>query len=111
MTAQCLNAADREYERPGGIAHVRAQCDLFHHVEAESHLAAGDDPDLVALVDAEQTVVYERQSLVQIAADEILEFGRRGPGTTLGTVHGDEVRLDAGFQHGLANAHEFVALA
>ena len=57
----------------------------------------------------DQAVVHQHQALGQRHADVVLEFLWGRAGTALGTVDDDEVRGDAGLQHGLADGQELGA--
>ncbi|MNN56170.1 hypothetical protein D3C81_1710870 [compost metagenome] len=50
--------------------------------------------------------MHEQQAFAQRHADMVGEFHGRSAGATFLAVDDNEVGQDAGFQHGLGNAHE-----
>ena len=90
---------------------VGAQRHQAHDVEGRRDLAGAADLDLVAQVQADQRVVDEQQPLLQWRADIVGEFERRRARAAFGAVDDDEVRRDAGLQHGLGQCEPFPGMA
>ncbi len=61
---------------------------------------------MVANVESDEGIVNEHQPFSQWRSDVVEEFKRSRPRAAFGAVNNDEIRIDAGFQHGLANAEE-----
>ena len=80
-------------------------------VEAGDHAPAGAEPHRRPQADTDQAVVREQQALAQRRADMVDEFERRRAGAALRAVDHDEVRMDAGLDHGLADRHELPRMA
>ncbi|MCY1427911.1 hypothetical protein D9M71_437790 [compost metagenome] len=55
--------------------------------------------------------MHEQQAFAQRHADMVGELHGRGASAAFLAIDDDEVRQDAGFQHGLGNAHEFPRVA
>ena len=106
-----LDAADGEHEAARRVAPVGAERHDADDVEGGDDLAGGADLDAVARADADQGVVHEVQALAHRHADMIDEFQRRGAGAAFLAVDDDEVGLDAGLQHRLADGEELPLVA
>src|SRR5690606_18290517 len=74
-------------------------------------LARGPQPDAIAKVDADKSVVHQAQAFAQWGADVVDELDRRRAGAAFGAVDNDEVGRDAGFQHGLGDGKPFPWMA
>ncbi|MCY1279878.1 hypothetical protein D9M70_286440 [compost metagenome] len=55
--------------------------------------------------------MHEQQALAHRHADVVGELHGRGASAAFLAVHHDEIREDAGFQHGLGDAHELPRMA
>ena len=67
--------------------------------------------DTVAGVDADQRVVDEIEPFAHRHAEMIDEFQRRRAGAALLAVHDDEIGIDAGLEHRLADREELPRMA
>ena len=79
--------------------------------KAVAILPDGADPDAVARVDADQRVVDEVDALAHRHAQMVHEFQRRRAGAAFIAVDHDEVGIDAGLQHRLADRQELPGMA
>ncbi len=111
MAALGLDAADGEHEAPGRVGPVGTDGQHAGDVESADDLATGAELDLVPQVQAHQGVVDEQQALAHRCADVVGELHGGRAGAAFLAVHHDEVRQDAGFQHGLGDAHELPGVA
>src|SRR3954468_10212804 len=111
VAAQRLDAAEREHEAARRITVVRADRHGPRHVEGGGDLARGADLDAVARVDADQGVVDETDALAHRHAQMVHELQRRGAGAALVAVDDDEVGIDAGLDHRLADRQKFPGMA
>ena len=107
VAALRLDAADREHEAARGIAPVRAERHGARDVEARHDLAGSAELDAVAGTDPDQRIVDEAQALAHRHAEMVEELERRRAGAALLAVDDDEIRIDAGLQHRLAQRQEF----
>src|SRR5271166_6031428 len=73
------------------------------HVEAVDDLARAADADPVARVDSDQRVTDEDEAFAHRDADMVGEFERRRAGAALHAVDDDEVGIDSGLDHRLAD--------
>ena len=106
VTVQRLNAAEREHEAARRIAPVGAERHGAGDVETGRDLAGCSDLDSVACIDADQRVVNEVDALAHRHAEVIHEFQRRGTGAAFLAVDDDEIGIDAGLQHRLADGEK-----
>ncbi|MOA24555.1 hypothetical protein D3C78_1452360 [compost metagenome] len=111
MAALRLDAADGEHEAARRVGPVGADGQHAGDVEGADDLAAGAEFDLVPQVQPNEGVVHEQQALAHRHADVVGELHGRGASAAFLAVHHDEVREDAGFQHGLGDAHELPRMA
>ena len=111
VAALRLDAADGEHEAACRVGPVGANGQHAGDVEGADNLAAGAQLDLVAQVQADQGVVHEQQAFTQWHADMVGELHGRCAGAAFLAIDDDEVGQDAGFQHGLGDAHEFPRVA
>ena len=111
VTAQRLNAANGKQHRTGRITDIGAECDFRSHGETGVHLTCGDHADTVSQFGGHEGVVHERQAFVEWRAHRIGELQRRGTGSPFTTIYRDEIRGNAGGDHGLDDAQELVTLA
>ena len=51
--------------------------------------------------------MHEVEAIAQGCSDVVHELERRCPGAAFLAVHDNEIRRNAGFQHGLDHRHEF----
>ncbi len=68
--------------------------------------AARAERGWIAQPGADEAVVRQHQAFAQRRADVIDELERRRAGAALRAVDDDEIRTNAGLQHGLADRHE-----
>jgi hypothetical protein len=106
VAALGLNAAERGHESARRVAPVGAQRHGAGDIEGRHDLAAGAELDAVAGIDADQRIVDEVQPLPHRHADMIEELQRCGACAAFLAVDYDEVRIDAGLQHRLAEREE-----
>ena len=106
-----LDAAHREHEAARRVRPVGAECERAGDVEGGDELARGADLQPVAQAGAAQRVVREGQALDERHAHVVGEFQRRRAGAALLAVDNDEIRHDAGLQHGPDDAHELAPVA
>ncbi|MCY1523661.1 hypothetical protein D9M68_585650 [compost metagenome] len=111
MAGLGLDAADGEHEAARGVAPVRSHGHDAGHVEGGDDLARRAQLDAVAQVHADQRVVDQAQRLAQGRADVVDELHRRRAGSAFGAVDHDEVRRDAGFEHGLDDGEPLPGMA
>jgi hypothetical protein len=110
MAAERLNAAEREHEAPRRIAPVGAERHGARNIEAGRNLTRGTDADAVARIDADQRVMHEVDALAHRHPEMIHEFSRRCAGAAFLAIHHDEIRIDTGLQHGLADRQKLPAM-
>ena len=79
--------------------------------KAVAILPDGADLDAVARVDADQRVVDEIDALAHRHAQMVHEFQRRRAGAAFIAVDHDEVGIDAGLQHRLADRQKLPGMA
>src|SRR5258706_2022069 len=103
VTGLRLDAAEREHEAAGRGTPVGAERHRPRDVERADDLAAGADLDAVTQVQSHERVVHEQQPFLQRRAAMVDEFEWRSAGAALLAVDDDEVRQEAGFEHGLAD--------
>ena len=102
----------REHEAARGVAPVGAQRHGAHDVEGGDDLAGGAELDAVAHADADQRVVHEVAGPARIGLPIwSMNSMRRGAGAALLAVDDDEVGIDAGLQHRLADRQELPFVA
>ena len=106
LHAACLDAADGHHHRTGRITNVRAEGHQSHETEAARDLSARDQGDAIAQADAADGVVGEDQAFGERGTQGIGELDRGSAGSTLAAVDGDEVGMEAGLDHGLADREE-----
>src|SRR5262245_47812483 len=111
VAALRLHAAERKHETARGIAPVRSQGEHARHVEAGDDAPTRADAYRLAQPGADQRVVGQEQTLAQRRSDVVGEFEWRGAGAALLAVDHDKIGTDAGFQHRLADRHEFPRVA
>lgn len=97
---------DGEHEPARRVGPVGADGQHAGDIERADDLAAGAELDFVPQVQSHQGVVHEQQTFAHRHADVVGEFHGRGTGATFLAVDDDEVRENAGLQHGLGDAHE-----
>ena len=107
MTKLRLDAANCEHEAASGVAPIGAKRHHPRHVESGCDLAGCAEFDFVAKVYAHEGRMDEGQAVAERHAHVIHKFKRRRPSTAFGAIHHDEVRRDAGVQHGFDHGHEF----
>src|SRR5262249_4406448 len=107
MAALGLDAAERKHETASRVAPVGAERHGPGDVEGRDDLAAGPELNAVAGIDADERVVNETQPFPHWHAEMIDELQRRCAGAAFLAVDDDEIRVDAGLQHSLANREEF----
>ncbi|MNP18880.1 hypothetical protein D3C76_1113810 [compost metagenome] len=101
-----LDATDGEHETARRVGPVGTDGQHAGDIERADDLAAGAELDLVPQVQSNQGVVHEQQAFAHRHADVVGELHGRGAGAAFLAVYNDEVRQNAGFQHGLGDAHE-----
>ena len=111
VAAQGLDAPQSKHEAARRIAPVGADRHRARHVECGRDLARRADLDPVTRVDADQGVVNEADALAHRHAQMVHEFERRRTGAALIAVDHDEVGVDAGFKHRLADRQELPAVS
>ena len=71
-------------------------------VSTSDHLARSADAHALAQPQPDRAVAHQQQPLLRQGANVVGELQRRRAGAALGPVDVDEVRLQAGLEHGLA---------
>src|SRR5581483_5151451 len=98
-----LDAAYGEHEAARGIAPVGTERHRADDVEGGDDLAGGAELDAMARADADQRIVDEMKALAHRLADMVHEFHGCGAGAALLAIHDDEVGIDVGVEHCLAD--------
>ncbi len=111
VAAQRLDAAERKHEAARRIAPVGADRHRARKVEGGGDLAGRAEPDAVARLDADQRIVHEADALAHRHAQMVHELERCRAGAALIAVDHDEVGIDAGLQHRLADRQELPGMA
>ena len=111
VTALRLDAADGEHEAARRVGPVGADGQDAGNVEGADDFAAGTEFDFVSQIQADQRVVHEQQAFAHRHSNVVGEFHGCGAGAAFLAIDHDEVGEDAGFQHGLGDAHEFPWMA
>ena len=111
VAALRLNAANREHKAACRVGPVGTNGQHAGNIVGADDFAAGPELDLVAQVEADQGVVHKQQAFAHRCADVVGELYGGGAGTAFFAVNHDEVRQDAGFEHGLADPHELPRVA
>ena len=111
MARERLDAAKREHEAARRIAPVGADRHRARHVEGGGDLSGSANLDAVARFDADQRVMDEIDALAHRHAQMVHEFQRRSTGAALIAVDHDEVGINAGLQHRLADRQKFPGMA
>ncbi|MNO89531.1 hypothetical protein D3C76_810190 [compost metagenome] len=106
MAALRLDAANGEHEAASRIDPVGTDGQHAGDIERTDDLARRADANLRTQVQADQGVVHEHQAFAHGHAHVVAEFSRCRAGAAFLAIDDDEVRGDAGGQHGLGNAHE-----
>ena len=106
-----LYAAQRKHETACAVAPVGAQRHQADGVKRAYHLAGRAQAHPFAQAYAGQGVVDQQQAFLQRCADMVGELQRRRASAAFGTVNDDEIRCDAGFQHGLGDRKPFPGMA
>jgi hypothetical protein len=95
-----------------GVAPIGAEGHHPRNIEGRGDLAGSAELDSVAQIGADQGRVDESQSVAKRHAHVIHEFERGGSGAALGgAVDDDEVRGDAGLEHGLDDGKKLPRVA
>ena len=81
------------------------------HVEAGDDLAGGAELDAVAQIGADEGRMHEGEAVAQRHAEVIHEFERGRAGAAFVAVDDDEIRGDAGLEHGLDDRQELPGMA
>ena len=97
----CLQATQRHHEAARRVTPIGPQRHHTRHVKSRDHLARAANPHAAAQAHPLEGVVHQQQALLQRRTHVVAELDRGCPRAALGPVHHDEVRGDAGFQHGL----------
>ena len=106
-----LQAAQREHEAARAVAPVGPQGQHAGHIKGGDHLAGATDFDAVAQARPAQRVVHQGEPFLQRRAHVVGELHGRGTRAALGAVNHDEIRRDAGLEHGFDDAKPFPVLA
>ena len=101
VTGLRLYATQGKHETSGAVAPVGAQRQGANNVKTADDFAARTQANLRAQVHAYQGVVHQTQALQHGHAHVVRKFQRRGPCAAFCTIDNDEIRGDAGLQHGL----------
>ena len=111
VAAQRLDTAQREHEAARRIAPVGAERHGAGDIEGGRDLAGRADLDAVARADADQRVVHEVDALAHRHAEMVHELeGSRASAAFLAVDH-DEIRIDTGLQHRLADREKLPGMA
>src|SRR5262249_11712144 len=107
MAALRLDATERKHESAGRIAPIRTERHGAGNIEGGNDLATGPQLDALPGIDTDQGVVNEAEAFAQRHAEMVDEFERRRAGTPLLAVDHDEIRINAGGKHRLADCKKF----
>ena len=102
-----LYAAQRKHETTRRVDPVGAQRHHAGNVKSADHLAGAAELDTLAQARADQGVVHQAQAFLHGRAHVVAELDRCRAGAAFGAIHHDEVRRDAGLQHGLDDGKPF----
>ncbi|MNG93246.1 hypothetical protein D3C79_522030 [compost metagenome] len=111
VAALRLNAANGKHEAACRVDPVSADGQYAGNVEGADDFARRANADAGAQVQADQRVVHEHQAFAHWHAHVVAELARCRAGAAFLAIDNDEVRGDAGGEHGLGNAHEFPRVA
>src|SRR5262245_7830003 len=107
MAGLRLHAAKREHEAARGIAPVSAEREDARHIETGHDPAARANANFLPQSDTDKTVVHQHKTFAQRRPNVVDKFQRRCASAAFGAIDYDEIGANSGFQHGLADRHEF----